>query len=56
MPTPMYVVTLPTISGSYDTPEQEERCIFTSDEAKAQALAASVPGANYYDWNVSNPK
>ncbi len=48
----MYVISLPIISGSGDVPDQDERCIFTSDETKAQALVASEPGAVYYPWGV----
>ena len=53
MPVIMYVVSLPTISGSYDVPEQVERCIFTSDESYAQAVAATASGGVHYAWGVN---
>jgi len=53
MPVIMYVVSLPAVSGSYDLPEQPDRCIFSSDEAVASGVAASAPGGVHYAWGVN---
>jgi len=49
-----YVVSLPTVSGVADIPEQPARCVFTPTLADAQALAADIPGATYHSFDVSD--